>query len=263
MSRLRAVLTAFILFLFISPSAAIAGSINGSITVSAAASLKNVLTGLATDFEHQNSNTKILLNFGSSGALMAQIEEGAPVDVFIAASTREVDELGNKGLIYPGSVFDMAGNSVVLVTPANMANVHSFSDLARPDVKRIAVGNPKTVPAGRYAEEVLKKLGLFDSIKGKFIYTEDVRQALDYTKRGEVDAAVVYGTDAAIDGQAVRIAALAPANSHKPVVYPAAIIKGSRNMDLASAFSAFLRSARARAVLKRYGFVLEAARKGK
>ncbi|MDA8157330.1 MAG: molybdate ABC transporter substrate-binding protein [Actinomycetota bacterium] len=226
----------------------------GSITVSAAASLKDVLNALGSTFEHENPGTKIRFNMGSSGELMVQIAAGAPADIFIAASPREVAQLQKKGLIEPGSVFQLAGNSVVLISPANSSKVHSFNDLLRPDVIRIAIGNPKTVPAGRYALEVLHKLGLYDRLKYKYIYSEDVRQALNYASTGEVDAAIVYGTDAAIAGQSVRIAAVAPASSHKPVVYPAAVVKGSRNLKLARAFMAFLRSPRAAVILKRYGF---------
>ncbi len=256
MPGLRKVLNVVLLCLFVmAPMAAHAASEpGGSITVSAAASLKDVLNTLGSTFEHENPGTKILFNMGSSGELMVQIEAGAPADVFIAASPREVAHLQKKGLIEPGSVFQLAGNSVVLISPANSSKVHSFNDLLRPDVIRIAIGNPKTVPAGRYALEVLQKLGLYDRLKYKYIYSEDVRQALNYASTGEVDAAIVYGTDAAIAGRAVRIAAVAPASSHKPVVYPAAVVKGSVNLNLAHAFMAFLRSPRAAAILKRYGF---------
>ena len=146
-----------------------------------------------------------------------------------------------------------AKNRVVLVIPRN-GKAKSFEDLASSGIKRIAVGNPKTVPAGRYAAEVFDYYKLTSAIKDKLIYAENVRQVLDYVARGEVDAGVVYSTDASVRSTGVSVAAEAPESSHKPVVYPIAVVKGTENEATAKAFVAVVLSKEGTAILKKYGF---------
>ncbi|MDA8172510.1 MAG: molybdate ABC transporter substrate-binding protein [Nitrospiraceae bacterium] len=231
----------------------------GSITVSAAISLKNAFEEMAKVFVAQNRGARIFFNFGASGDLAMQIEQGAPVDVFASAAEKEMNEIEKKGLIEPGSRADFAGNTMVLIVPAgnpSAAQVKNFSDLARPQAARIAMGNPATVPAGRYAEAVLRYYKLLPAISGKLIYGQHVREVLAYVARKEVDAGIVYSTDAATIPDQVRVAAVAPPASHKPVLYPIAAVKGSSSPDkkLALAFISLIRSARGRAILEEFGF---------
>jgi molybdate transport system substrate-binding protein len=226
------------------------------LTVSAAISLKNAFEDLAMVFAPKNPGVKVLFNFGGSGDLARQIEAGAPVDVFASAAQKDMDDVDQKGLLAAGSRRDFTRNSLVLVRPAiGSGKLTSANDLVKGDVKRIAVGNPKSVPAGRYAEEALRKLNLWDNLKEKLIFGENVRQVLDYVARGEVDAGVVYSTDAAIRGREVEIVARLPEESHQPIVYPIAVIKGSRQEPLAKSFIEGVISADGQRILGRYGFV--------
>jgi molybdate transport system substrate-binding protein len=164
-----------------------------------------------------------------------------------------MDDMNAKGMVLPGTRADFAKNSVVLVAPRS-GKIKSFEDLATERIKRIATGNPKTVPAGRYAAEVFDYYKLMSVIKDKLIYAENVRQVLDYVARGEVDAGVVYSTDAAVRSAEVSVAAEAPESSHKPVVYPIAVMKGTRNEAAAKAFVDAVLSKEGIAILKKYGF---------
>jgi molybdate transport system substrate-binding protein len=198
---------------------------------------------------------RVLFNFGGSGDLARQIIGGAPVDVFASASPKDMDDLDKMNMILRETRIDFAKNRVVLVVPANAPfSLASFNDLKRGEVKRIAVGNPKTVPAGRYAEEVLKYFNLTEALKGKLIFAENVRQVLDYVARGEVDAGMVYSTDAAIRADRVKIAMEAPEQSHRPVVYPIAVIKGSKQEILGKEFTSVVVSSEGKRVMKKYGF---------
>lgn len=225
------------------------------IIVSAAASLKNAFEEIGKLYEAKNKGTTVLFNFGASGDLMRQIEGGAPVDVFAAAAQKDMDALEQKGHVTPGSRIDFAANTVVLIVPSNAkAPIKSFEDLKTGRIKKIAVGNPRTAPAGRYAEEVFTYYKILDAIKDKFIFTENVRQVLDYVARGEVDAGVVYSTDAMTRTKEVRIAATAPEQSHKPVVYPVAVVKGTKKEGPAKAFISLVTAAKGKKVLEKHGF---------
>jgi molybdate transport system substrate-binding protein len=225
------------------------------ITVSAAISLKNAFEEIGKIYEAKNGGTKVVFNFGASGDLMRQIEGGAPVDVFASAAQKDMDDAEKKGLIAVGSRLNFAANSVVLIVPLKSGTaMKSFEDLKSGSIKKIAVGNPKTVPAGRYAEEVLKYYKMPDEIKDKLIFTENVRQALDYVSRDEVDAGIVYSTDAIARSKEVAVVATAPEASHKPVVYPIAMVKTAKNSEQANAFIALVTSAEGKRILGRYGF---------
>jgi len=225
------------------------------ITISAAISLKNAFEEIGKIFEEKRPRTKIRLNFGASGGLARQIEGGAPVDVFASAAQKDMDELDQKGLITSGTRINFAGNSMVLVKSGMCRiRVESFEDLRKAEVKKIVIGNPKSVPAGRYAEEVLKCLDLWEVVKEKLVFAEHVRQVLDYVARNEVDAAMVYSTDAMIRPKEVRIVMKAPDKSHQPIVYPIAIVKGSRNQPLAKEFITLLLSIQGNNLLNKYGF---------
>ncbi len=225
------------------------------ITVSAAISLKNAFEEIGRLYELRNGAEKVLFNFGASGYLMAQIKGGAPVDVFASAALKDMDELDKDGLVLQDTKINFASNRVVLIVPAfSKVPVTSFEDLKKSEIKKIAIGNPRTVPAGRYADEVLQFYKLSDAIKDKLVLAENVRQVLDYVATGETDAGVVYATDARTRPQEVTVVTVAPEASHKPVLYPIGVVKGSKNEKTARAFISFVRSAEGRKVLEKYGF---------
>ncbi len=225
------------------------------ITISAAISLKNGFEEIGKILEEKHPGTKVRFNFGATGDLARQIEAGAPVDVFASAAQKDMDQIDQKGLIASGTRMNFAGNSVVLVQSSlSKVRIERFEDLQKPEMKKIVIGNPKSVPAGRYAEEVLKYLNLWEVVKDKLIFAEHVRQALDYVARNEVDAALVYSTDAMIRPGEVRIVMKAPDRSHQPIVYPIGIVKESKNQPLAKEFITLVLSTEGRNLLKKYGF---------
>jgi molybdate transport system substrate-binding protein len=223
------------------------------ITVSAAISLKNPFEDLGKLYAATHG-TKVIFNFGASGALAQQIEGGAPVDVFASAAQKDMDRVDGKGLLVTGSRTNFTGNEVVLVVSLPRLVLNGFGDLKTASVKKIAIGNPRTAPAGRYAAEVLDYYQLSDNVNARLVFTENARQALDYVARGEVDAAIVYATDAATRAGEVRLVTTAPEGSHQPVVYPVALVKRTRSRKEAKAFINLVISREGQAILERYGF---------
>lgn len=229
------------------------------ITVSAAMSLKAVLEDLGRRYQERGSTPRIVFNFGASGDLAAQIAAGAPVDVFVSAAPEDMDRLESAGLVRKGTRRDIASNTVVLIVPArSTASITSFSGLAGPDVRRIALADPRTSPAGRYAEDVIRHAGIRERIQDRIVYAGNVRQILDYVARGEVDAGVVYGTDALSRQKDVSVVATAPAGSHPAVVYPIAMLKGARSETAAQDLISFLVSRTASGIFRQYGFSVPA-----
>jgi len=225
------------------------------LTVSAAISLKNAFEEIGRIYENQNKGVKVLFNFGASGDLARQIEAGAPVDIFASAALKDLEDLDRQGLIRLNSKVNFAGNTLVLVTPKNLSiEVKTFQDLKKGQIKRIAIGNPQTVPAGRYAQEVLNSFDLWKELKEKLILAENVRQVLDYVVRGEVDAGLVYSTDAQTRIKDIKIIANAPEGSHQPILYPIGIIQGTKKENLAREFVTLILSKEGKEILQRYGF---------
>ncbi|MCL5670084.1 MAG: molybdate ABC transporter substrate-binding protein, partial [Acidobacteria bacterium] len=225
-----------------------------SIVVAAAVSLENAFGEIAQIYTSR-TGTKIDFSFGSSGELERQIEAGAPVDVFASAGAKEMDALQAQGLIVPNSRADFAGNSLVMVVPVDSGlRLASFSDLAEPKVKKIAIGDPKTVPAGLYAQQSLRSLHLWSKLQPRLIFAEDVRQVLDYVMRDEVNAGIVYSTDVPIAHGKVKIAAQAPAGTYGPVLYPIAIVKGCSHPEAAQGFVSLVLSQEGKSILEKYGF---------
>lgn len=222
--------------------------------VSAASSLTDAFTDIGKAYEKHRPGTSVLLNFGGSGQLLQQIAKGAPVDVFASADQETMDRGQGAGLIVDDSRADFVRNALVLVLPRDSAlQIRSLQDLASRDFRRIALGNPDSVPVGRYGKAALAGAGLWDALRGRIINTQNVRQSLDYVARSEVDAAIVYRTDAAILPDKVRVALEVPTPA--PVRYPIAVVKGSRNQAAARSFIAFVRSAPGQTVLEKYGFM--------
>lgn len=224
------------------------------ITVSAAISLKNAFEEIGRLYEAKAGSTKVLFNFGASGDLARQIGGGAPADVFASAARKDMDILEGNGLLSQGTRVNFTGNAVVLITPLKGTPLKGFEDLGKATVTKIASGNPKTVPAGRYAAEVLDYYRLSGITKNKLVFTENVRQALEYVARGEVDAGIVYATDAAVRAREVKLVSTAPEVSHRPVIYPIAVVKGTKNEANAKAFIAFVLSPSGQKILEKYGF---------
>lgn len=226
-----------------------------TLTISAAASLKEVMTDIKSEYEKTYPSDKIIFNFGGSGALQKQIENGAPVDIFISAATKQMNELVNKNLILPNSNFILLENSIVLIKPKNSKlKVSSFNDLIKPEVKKIAIGEISSVPVGQYSMEIFNNLKINEKISNKLIYGKDVLSVLSWVESDNVDLGIVYKTDA-ISSTKVIIIANAPANSHKPVEYPIGIVKGSKNIGKSQQFIKFLKSNKAKALFKKYGFL--------
>jgi molybdate transport system substrate-binding protein len=240
------------------PSPVIAQS-STNLLVSAAASLKDALGEINTLYQQSKPGVNISYNFGASGALQQQIEQGAPADVFISAAKKQMDALEQKGLLVPGTLANLANNRLVLVVPSNSTGVTSFNTLADPKVKKIAIGEPRSVPAGQYAEQVLQKLNLYDKIKTKLVLANNVRQVLASVESGNADAGLVYASDAKISDK-VKVAVVADDKYHSPIVYPMAVLKSSKNVDAAKEFVQFLSSEPAKTVLKKYGFIVQASK---
>ena len=225
------------------------------LTVSAASSLTDAFTEIGNNFEAQHPGVNINFNFGSSGDLEKQIVGGAPVDVFAAASAKETDDLDQKGMIIKDTLIKPVGNDLVLVAPAEGSiRIGSFNDLTLSQVKKIGVGNPATVPAGRYAQDALTYLNLWDNFQPKLVYGENVRQVLDYVARGEVEAGFVYATDAKTRASDVKIVLIVPAESHKPIVYPMVVVAGSKEEQLSRQFLDYVASNETRPVFEKFGF---------
>ena len=225
------------------------------VTLSVAISLKEVTEDLGRTFMASHSGMTLRYNFGASGDLQKQIEAGAPVDVFLSAAQRQMDDLEKQKLIVASTRRAFARNVLVVVKPADSSvDLSKVNDLLESRVVHIAIGNPKTVPAGQYAEESLRALGLWDRVQPKLVFAENVRQVLDYVARGEVEVGFVYATDAATRAQGVKEAFRAPDDSYRPVVYPGAVMAASKQPALAQAFLDLLASPQGRAVLSRFGF---------
>ncbi len=223
------------------------------LVVSAAASLTNGLKEVGEKFEASHPGMKVIFNFAASGALLRQLEQGAPVDVFASADQKSMDEAEEKGLISTGSRIDFVSNQLVLIVPIeSKLSLKTLSDLARPEVERLSLGNVDSVPAGRYAKQVLVHEKLWEELTPKFVFANTVRQVLDYVSRGEVDAGFVYATDAVIGGGKVKVAV--EAQGHEPILYPVAVTKMARNVEAAKLFVDFTTSAEAREIFGKHGF---------
>ncbi|WNC17091.1 molybdate ABC transporter substrate-binding protein [Brevibacillus brevis] len=224
------------------------------IMVSAAASLTDALGELKPAFEADNPGITVTFTFGSSGKLAQQIGQGAPSDVFLSASAKDMDGLAEKQLIAPDTRQDFAKNELVLIANASSSiQLDSFEKLADPSLAHIAVGEPTAVPAGRYAKEVMDALKLGDALKDRLVYGSDVRQVLTYVESGNADVGIVYASDAAI-AKDVKILATSKPEWHKPIVYPGAVVAASTHADAAKAFLSYLTTDKGKATLEKYGF---------
>ena len=222
-----------------------------TLTLSVAASLQDSISEIEGAYQSHHA-VDFRNNFGASGTLAREIEQGAPVDAFIAAGSKPVDQLQAEGLLLQSSRVDLLRNSLVLIAPSG-SGLSGFEELAQKQVRTVALGDPASVPAGQYGKQALEALHLYDGLRSKIVLGKDVRQVLTYVETGDADAGLVYSTDA-LNSQRVRVVAVAPDGSHDPVVYPVAEIATSRNELAAREFIAFLRSPAAKSIFERHGF---------
>lgn len=227
------------------------------ISVFAAASMNESMTEIAQAYEKAHPDVKIVYNFDSSGTLKTQIEQGAECDVFISAGQKQMNEINDK-FVMPGTRFNIVSNQVVLIVPKgkNPTGINDFADVVTDKVKLIALGN-SDVPVGQYSVEIFKNMGIWDKLtaENKITYASNVKEVLAQTAAAAVSCGIVYGTDAATS-DAVEVVANAPAGSHKPIVYPAAIMKNAKDKAATEAFVEYLKSDASTAVFKRIGFAI-------
>lgn len=221
--------------------------------VSAAASLNNAFKEIAQKFETNHPNDKVLFNFAASGTLLQQMAKGAPVDVFASADQETMNQAEQKKLIVDSSRKNFTQNTLVIIAPSNSTlSFNGLIDLNSEAIKRIAVGNPASVPAGRYTQEALEQTNQWHTLQEKYIYTQNVRQALDYVARQEVDIGFVYGSDASIMKDKVKVLFTVPLKT--PVTYPIAQLKDSKHSQLANKFIEYILSQEGQQILNSYGF---------
>ncbi|MFM7450621.1 MAG: molybdate ABC transporter substrate-binding protein [Leptolyngbyaceae cyanobacterium] len=228
---------------------------NPNLLVSAAVSLKEALIEIKQSYRRSHPDVNLTFNFGASGALLQQIEQGAPADILISAAQPQMDTLAQTGALITGTRANLASNRLVLIAPKGANAVTNFISLKKPEIKRIAIGEPRSVPAGYYAEQVLQKLGLWFDLKPKLVYGNTVRQVLATVESGNADAGFVYMTDAKISNK-VQIVVVADTAYHTPIIYPMAVLNSSKNINEAKAFVQYLSGSEARGILRKYGFIV-------
>ena len=222
------------------------------LNISAAASLKEAMEKIEEEYKKVNENVTLVVNYGASGSLQQQIEQGAPCDVFISAGQKQMKALDEAGLLLDGTYKDLLENDLVLIAPKD-SDVSNLDDLITNKVKHIAVGEPSSVPAGKYADEVLVNLDLKDKIKDKLVFAKDVKEVLAWTQSGNAEVGFVYYSDT-INTDNVKIVETTPSTSHSAIVYPIAVIKESKKPEAAKEFEDFLLSTDGQAILKDFGY---------
>ena len=222
------------------------------LNISAAASLKEVMADLETEYNKSNENVTLVVNYGSSGSLQQQIEQGAPCDLFISAGQTQMNNLKNENLLLDETTKDLVENELVLVK-AEGIEIENFDDLNSDKINKIAVGEPSSVPAGKYADEVLVNTGIKEKIADKLVFAKDVKEVLAWVASGNADVGFVYLSDA-LSSDKVTIVENVQVNEHTPITYPVSVIKDSKNIDEAKAFEDFLFSSTAQDIFEKYGY---------
>jgi molybdate transport system substrate-binding protein len=224
------------------------------LTISAAASLTDALKEIQKIYESNHKAIKLHYNFGASGALQQQIEQGAPADLFLSAAPKNMKALVDKQLIEPTKQKTLLTNELVVVIPADgKIAIGSPADLIKTEVKLVAIGIPESVPAGSYAKEALTNANLWESLQAKTVQGKDVRQVLQYVETGNADAGFVYKTDA-LTSQKVKIAFALDSKTYTPVEYPIGIVKSSKHSNEAEDFYEYLQSKEALDIFVKHGF---------
>ena len=223
-----------------------------TLNISAAASLQEAMTELETKFKEIEPNVKLEVNLGESGALQQQIEEGAPCDVFISAGEKQMTALSDKDLLLADTNKTLLTNDLVLVA-AKGTKVEDLDALSTADISKIAIGDPESVPAGKYAKEVLENTKLYDKVEDKLVLAKDVKEVLAWVQQGNAEVGFVYLSDAQ-GANGVEVAYTTESDSHSPINYPIAVLKASEKQEKAKAFEDFLLSADGQTILEKYGF---------
>jgi molybdate transport system substrate-binding protein len=237
--------------LFLLVCSGVAGA--ADLVVSAASSLTDAFQAVGKAYEVKHPGTHVVFNFAASDVLLRQIASGAPADVFASADQIAMDKAAAAKAIDPATRQDFASNRLVLIVPKEpTTRVSSPADLKADAVKRVAYGDPSSVPVGRYTKAALQQQGLWEAVSAKGVLAQNVRQSLDYVARGEVDAGFVFATDAAIMKDKVNVAAIVP--TPKPITYPIAVVAGSKQAREAAGFETFVQSAEGRKILGGFGF---------
>lgn len=224
------------------------------LTVSAAISLTESLQAISKLYHRQAPNVSIVLNLGASGILQQQIEQGAPVDIYISASPTEMNALQREGLLLNQTRRNLLENTLVLICPAASRKISGFQDLTRAGVQRVAMASPESVPAGAYAKQTLEYFRLYQQVRPKIILAQDVRQVLAYVETDNADAGLVYATEAKLSNK-VKVVAEAPRGSHAPIIYPVAVLKRSPHTEAAEKFVQYLTNSAAQQIFAKEGFV--------
>ena len=222
------------------------------LNISAAASLKEAMADIETEFNKVTPNVTLTVNFGASGSLQQQIEQGAPCDIFISAGQSQMKSLDEKSLLLENTKKDLVKNDLVLVGPKD-TTLTNVSDLTSDKVKKIAVGEPKSVPAGKYADEVFEKLGIKDAISAKLVFAKDVKEVLAWSTSGNTEVGFVYRSDA-LSSKDVNIIETIAEDKHSPITYPVGVIKASKNPAVAKAFEDFLFTDTCKTIFEKYGY---------
>jgi len=220
------------------------------IMVSAAASLQNSMNEVQKEYALKKPEVKLIINFAGSGTLQQQIEQGAPADLFVSAGKKQMDALESKNLLVKESRIDLLGNDLVLITGKDNSRITSLEDLTKAD--KISIGTPESVPAGKYAKESLTSLKLWDVVQ-PLVLAKDVTQVLNYVETGNVEAGLVYQSDAKSSTK-VKVVTVVPESSHAPIVYPIAVISATKNKQVAEDFLKYLQSSDAMKIFETYGF---------
>lgn len=220
--------------------------------ISAAASLKEAMADIQAEYSSSHPEVALTFNFGASGSLQKQIEQGAPCDLFISAGQSQMKALYDEGLLEQDTDKDLVKNQLVLIGPKG-TELTSINDLSSDSVKHIASGEPSSVPAGKYADEVLTNMNLKDSLYDKLTFAKDVKEVLAWTVSGNAEAGFVYKSDA-LNSDGAQIIEILPEDSHSPITYPVAVIKDSKNMNASKEFEDFLFSDTCKAIFEKYGY---------
>ncbi|MFA0821314.1 MAG: molybdate ABC transporter substrate-binding protein [Methanomethylovorans sp.] len=227
-----------------------------TLTVSASAVMTEAFTEMEKEFEADNSNIDLIMNFGNAGSLRMQIEGGAPIDVFAPADVNHMDMLASKGLVYNDSRKDFAGNSLVIIVPkGNVLNITDMKDLAKPEVKKIALSDTEASTVGRYAKQSLIEEGLWTSVQNKLLTGDTVKNSLVYVERGEADAGFVFMTDvSSAQPDTIEMATSVPLSA--PIIYPIAVVSATQHAEESQLFVDFVTGEKGRSTLEHYGFII-------
>lgn len=224
------------------------------LSISAALGLKEALLEIQQDYETSHPGVKLVYNLAAAGQLESQIEQGAPVDVFLSAANKQIDMLAQKDLIDKSTRKALVKNTLVLIVPKQSSlELNQFNDLTNPAVTHFGLGEPESVPAGQYGKQVLQKAGIWETVKDKAVITKDVRAILSYVETGNTDAGIVFSTVAALSDK-VKIAATAPPGSHEPIIFPGVVLKNAKQPELAKEFLDYLAGPAGMNIFQKYGF---------